>query len=189
MLDWMQGDFHNLRQYRAQGTDEGDFSHLGLQRRLVRVPALGEHVIYAQINRRADPDDVYRQFLQVFSVDDNGEIQSRILRFVDAEKHLDILAHPETFDTLSAEEFRPALAEGCEPHWRIEDNAYRVSIDRSDCIIVSQRDGKPRHIQSTEFVEANRIRNEESGYLPDGAQIFGLPDGVYYEYLRVCATP
>jgi hypothetical protein len=185
LLDWIQGDFDNYAQYASQTPAKDEFSHLGLQRRLVDMPALGEHVIYAQINRRADPGDVYRQFVQVFSQDELGQIQSRILRFVEAEQYLDILAQPETFATLAEEDFRPALSPGCEPHWRVEGNAYVSRIDRQHCVIASRRDGKPRHIQSTEFVEATRIRNEESGYLPDGTQLFGLAEGVYYEYQRV----
>jgi hypothetical protein len=185
LLEWIQGDFDNYLQYASQTPGGGEFSHLGLQRRLVAIPALGEHVIYAQINRRADPSDVYRQFVQVFSEDESGQIQSRILRFVEDEQYLDILAQPDAFAKLTEDDFRPALAPGCEPHWRVEGNAYVSRIDKQRCVIASRRDGKPRHIQSTEFVEAMRIRNEESGYLPDGTQLFGLPDNVYYEYQRV----
>lgn len=184
LLEWVRGDFDNRKQYASQKPGNNNFSHLGLQRRLVSMPALGDYVIYAQINRRADPADVYRQFLLVFSQDEFGRIQSAVLRFIEATQYLDILARPDTFETLAPEDFRPALTPGCEPHWRVEGAAYVSRIDPKRCVITSSRDGKPRHIQSTEYVEANLIRNEESGYLPDGTQLFGLPEDVYYLYQR-----
>ena len=53
--------------------------------------------------------------------------------------------------------------------------------------MTSRRDGKPRRIESTEFVRADAILNMESGYREDGSRIFGLEDGVYYRYDRTAA--
>ncbi len=210
LLELLVGDFDNRAQYEAQFANAGalaaqgeekrsaagaspsdgdngepQFSHLGLQRRLVQVPALGDIVVYAQINRRADPTDVYRQSFQRFSVNADGTIGARNYRFTDPRAHKDILKHPERFAALTAQELTPSLPESCDPRWTFEDGVWVSRIDRENCVITSRRDGKPRHIQATEFVEATRIRNEESGYDADGRMIFGLPPDTYYHYDRL----
>lgn len=196
LLDWVSGDFDNRRQFESQtetptgsGFSQSGFSHLGLQRRIVYAPQLGAHVLYAQINRRADPGDVYRQTLQVFEQDSEGTIRSRNLRFRDAEKHRDILATPGAFAALESAALKPALPTGCDPEWTFDGSEFTARIYRERCSMISRRNGKSRHIQSTEFVGPNTIRNEESGYRENGEQIFGLAPGVYYEFDRVRAAP
>ncbi len=210
LLALLVGDFDNRAQYEAQFSKSGEltaqreekrsaagaspsdgdngeplFSHLGLQRRLVQVPALGGLVVYAQINRRADPTDVYRQSFQRFSVNADGIISARNYRFTDPQVHKDILEHPERFAVLTEQELTPSLPETCDPRWTFESGVWVSRIDRESCVIASRRDGKPRYIQATEFVEATRIRNEESGYDADGRMIFGLPADTYYHYDRL----
>ncbi len=189
LLLWLSGDFDNAAQFKSQppveAGDTATFSHLGLQRRRVDAPQLGKYVIYAQINRQADPNDVYRQSVQVFSVAEDGSIQAKNYRFANPEAHGDILQTPGAFKALTPEDLVPALPEGCDPKWQFEDGTYVSRIDRQDCVMISRRDGKPRHIQATEFLSQSAIRNEESGYTADGAMIFGLPADQYYHYDRV----
>lgn len=191
LLEWITGDFDNHAQFNAHVKAEGEpsFDHLGLQRRQVTAPALGEHVVYAQINRRADPTDIYRQTFQVFALDEKGNITSKNMRFVEPEKYQDILARPEAFAALTQSDVIPALPESCDPAWRFSGTEFEARISRESCTMISRRDGKARHIQSTEFIGPNLIRNEESGYRGNGERIFGLPAGIYYHYDRVSRTP
>lgn len=184
LLEWIVGDFDNRAQFEAQADGDSTFSHLGLQRRLVIAPAIGEHVVYAQINRRADPGDVYRQSLQVFERDARGNISSRNLSFAEPDKYRDIIANPNAFAALRPTDLVSALPDTCNPGWQFNGEAFEARIQRDNCIMISRRDGKPRHIQSTEFVYPGWIRNEESGYRENGEQIFGLEPGVYYQYDR-----
>ncbi len=86
--------------------------------------------------------------------------------------------------SMSADDFIAALPDACSPAWEWRDGEYYNFVDAKDCVITSRRTGKQRGIQSTEFVSPAGIRNEESGYKPDGSFIFGLPAGVYYDYRR-----
>lgn len=183
LLRWMVGDFDNRAQFEAQAGDA--ISHLGLQRRLVDAPALGEHVIYAQTNRRADPTDIYRQLLIVFDRDAAGRILARNLRFADPNANRDILSNPKRFSTLTAADVQPALPPGCDPSWERLGGEFVGRVSRQNCVMTSRRDGGPRRIQSTEFVRTDAILNEESGYREDGSMIFGLEKGLYYRYDRV----
>ena len=186
LLEWIAGDFDNREQVAAQPpSDEALYSLLGLQRRVVTAPALGEHVVYAQINNDADPANVYRQTLMVFSEDpDTGQIRSRTVSFADPEANADIIDRLDDLSDMSPDAFVDSLPDGCAPAWNWRDGEYRMFIDPDACVIVSKYTGEPRHIQGTEFVSPDAIRNEESGYRPDGSMIFGLPDGVYYVYER-----
>lgn len=186
LLEWLSGDFDNRAQVAAQPeSDEPLYSLLGLQRRVVSAPALGEHVVYAQINNDADPAKVYRQTLMVFSEDPGtGKIRSRTVSFADRDANADIIQRLDDLAEMNADDFVDSLPEGCSPAWDWRDGEYSMFIDPEDCVIISRRTGKPRHIQGTEFVGPDVIRNEESGYRPDGSMIFGLPEGVYYVYER-----
>lgn len=186
LLEWLAGDFDNRAQVAAQPEAEKPlYSLLGLQRRVVSVPVLGEHVVYAQINNDADPTDVYRQTLMVFGDDaGTGQFRSRTVSFADPEANADIIERLDDLASMAADDFVDRLPEGCAPNWEWRDGEYRMFIDPDDCVITSQYTGNQRHIQGTEFVGPNVIRNEESGYRPDGSMIFGLPEGVYYVYER-----
>lgn len=194
LLQLIVGDFDNRAQFEAQEGDE--ITHLGLQRRLVNAPAIGEHVVYAQINHRADPADIYRQSFMVFDRDASGDIIARNMRFTTADAHRNILEDPSRFAALTTADVEPSLPAGCEPVWTREDDMFVSRISRESCVMISRRDGKPRRIQGTEFVRADAILNEESGYREDGSMIFGLSEGVYYRYdrtsepvARICDAP
>ena len=191
LMRLLQGDFDNRAQFESQDGELID--HLGLQRRIVDVPALGDHVVYAQINRRADASDIYRQTLMVFELADSGEIIANTWRFREADSFQDILADPARLATLTAGDFGQALPASCAQTWSVDGDGFVGRVDRESCEIISRRTGNPRRIQSTEFVHRDAIENEESGYRPDGSMIFGLPEGVYYRYERVadtsCADP
>lgn len=189
LLDWITGDFDNIAQFEAQ--DGNAVDHLGLVRRVVTAPVLGEHVVYAQINQRADPADVYRQTIMVFEETADGSILARYLRFADKEAHLDILSDLARFGSLTADDFVPSLPAGCEPDWRFDGSVFTGLVARETCLITSSYDGTTRHIQSTELVGVDTIRNEESGYREDGSMIFGVPDNMLYSYNRVaqCDEP
>lgn len=189
LLNWISGDFDNIAQFEAQDGEAID--HLGLVRRIVTAPALGDHVVYAQVNRRADPTDVYRQTIMVFEESADGGIIARYLRFADKDAHRDILSDLARFSSLSAEDFAPSLPAGCEPDWRFNGSVFIGLVARETCLITSRYDGTIRHLQSTEIVGINAIRNEESGYREDGSMIFGVPNDMLYSYNRVaqCNEP
>ncbi|GAB5413733.1 MAG: hypothetical protein Cons2KO_13360 [Congregibacter sp.] len=187
LLRLITGDFDNRKQYEAQ---EGDtFSHLGLQRRLVHAPALGDHVVYAQINRRADPSDVYRQSIMRFEQHEDGSVSARNLRFASPDEHREIMRDLKRFESLDEEDVVAALPDGCDPVWTREGERFVSRISASECVMISRRDGKPRRIQATEFVGVHAIENEESGYNEDGSKIFGLPEATYYRYERISPAP
>lgn len=188
LLDWMTGDFDNLEQFANQTPPEADaeplFSPLGLQRRRVDAPALGDVVVYAQINRRADPNDVYRQSLQVLTpAADHGFIGT-FYRLKDPEQHRELLSNPDAFSTLTLEDVALSPGPGCTAHWVFYQGVWRSQIRADQCVIRSRRDGSPRHIQATEWLYPDQILNEESGYTATGEQLFGLPEDTYYRYQR-----
>ena len=185
LMLWMTGDFDNHRQHASQSTPAGaepQFGLLYLQRRVVNVPALGAQVVYAQISEGGADGPLYRQNFLVFGRDAGGAITSRAWRWQDADSAAALPARLATLADASAEDFVPALPPGCDMRWEEEDGRFTGRIAAADCSVVSGRTGQSRGIRATEIVEPGRLRSEEAGFAPDGSLLFGLPDGVYYEF-------
>jgi catechol 2,3-dioxygenase-like lactoylglutathione lyase family enzyme len=184
LLAWMTGDFDNRAQFAAQPPSAKPvFALLGQQRRAVSVPALGQHVVYAQINSDADPAQVYRQRLLVFTPGDGDTLRMTTWSFADEPAHRDILTRLDDLASMPREAFVPSLPPGCEAEWAWRDEVLYSQIRADACHIDSQRGGRIA-IQSTEIVGSGGIRSEESGYSLDGRMLFGLPEGQYYDYRR-----
>lgn len=187
LIDWMSGSFDNRAQFESQpATGNRQFSLLGIVRKPVGVPVLGDHVVYAQINNDADPGKVYRQRLLVFAIH-GDDIRMEAWSFADPAAHQDILQRLDDLKAMPADAFTPALPAGCEANWVKEGDAFVGRIDPADCRIVSAQSSQPRGIQGTEIVGPDGMRSEESGYDQAGKMIFGLPEGSYYEYLPTAA--
>lgn len=180
----MTGDFDNRRQHATQSTPPGaepQFGLLHLKRRLVAVPALGAQVVYSQINEGAADGPLYRQNFLVFERDAGGAITSRAWRWRDAGSAAALPGQPGALAGAAAGDFLPALPPGCDMRWQ-EEGRFIGRIAAADCSVVSGRTGQPRGIRATEIIEPGRLRSEEAGFAPDGTLLFGLPDGVYYEF-------
>ncbi len=186
LMRWMTGDFDNRRQFANQERREPQvFSRLGLQRRQVAVPALGDHVIYAQMNHDADPAKIYRQSFVVFHVDETSAvIRSENWSFADPQGQQNILSRLDDLKKMSREDFKRSLADNCVATWEARGEEFYTQISAQDCVITGRRTGEPLGIQATEFVGADGIRNEESGYKADGVMTFGLAPNQYYEFDR-----
>ncbi len=186
LMRWMTGDFDNRRQVEHQEhRDPPLYSLLGLQRRQVEVPALGDRVIYAQINHEADPDQIYRQSFVVFHVDKrSGVIRSENWSFADPTDKKTILSRLYDLQNMSREDFKRALADTCIATWEARGEEFYAQISAQKCVLTSRRSGEALRLQATEFVGADGIRNEESGYKADGTMTFGLPPQQYYEFDR-----
>jgi len=185
LMLWMTGDFDNRRQHAAQSTPAGAeprFALLYLKRRVVVVPALGAQVVYAQINEGSEDGPMYRQNFLVFARDADGGISSRAWRWRDSDSAAGLPGRLDSLAGAGADEFEPALPAGCDMHWQQEGERFIGRIAAADCRVVSGRTGQPRGIRATEIVEAGRLQSEEAGFAPDGALLFGLPDGVFYEF-------
>lgn len=185
LMLWMDGDFANRPQFAAQSTPadaEPQFSLLYLKRRVVVAPALGAQVVYAQINEGAAGGPLYRQNLLVFTRAADGSISSRAWRWRDADGAAMLADRLELLVTAAADDFLPALPPGCDMRWEEQDGRFIGRIAAADCSVVSGRTDQPRGIRATEIVEPGRLRSEEAGFAPDGSLLFGLPDGVYYDF-------
>jgi len=186
LIGWIQGDWSNEVQFRSQQTPDGgepEFSWLTMKRRVIEVPALGHHVVYAQIDR-GGTDAVYRRTFLAFEVDADGAINTRVWRWRDAATAAGLEHRLAELHAAPREAFEPALAEGCVMRWRRDGERYVGEVDAKRCAIVSARTGETRHIRATETVAPDSIQAEEAGFTPDGRQLFGGPAGVYYTYAR-----
>jgi len=181
----MTGDFDNRRQFEAQPpAKEPQFLLMGLQRRAVQVPALGTHVVYAQVNDAADPARIRRQRLFVLVPEADGSVVMNSWSFADETAARDILGRLGDLERMPATAFRPSLPPGCDMRWTLVAATWSGRVDPTTCSIRGRRDGAPMKLRSTELLGPDGLRNEEAGFTSAGEMSFGLPDGVYYEFRR-----
>ncbi|MCC5795447.1 MAG: lipocalin family protein [Chromatiales bacterium] len=181
----LPGDFDNARQVAAQVIGEGQppmFLWLRVQRRAVEVPALGDTVLYSEITRGAEPGFVTRRILMVFGTDARGRVYSEAWRWRDADEAAGIAERLDRLAGLPAETFERALPDGCTMYWAREGKEWVGRISEDTCIVPAARTGEPRRIRTTEIAGLDGLRTEEAGFTPEGRELFGMPEGVYFEF-------
>jgi len=186
LIDWMSGDYSNAAQFAEEmlvNPEQPRFINLRMMRRPVAIPALGEHLVYGHLSRAEQADTAYRRNIFAFAVDGAGRITMSAWQFRDADAAEGVEQRLASLAGASAEDFVPALPDGCTMYWQREPERFVGRISADSCRVVAARSGVPRGIQATEIVSAARIQTEESGFADDGTMLFGLPDEVYYEFL------
>ena len=176
----MQGEFRGV----VSSADDPEGSLMIDRRVQVQVPALGQPVIYWQINSGAELA-LYRQRLLTFHQDPEGQvIYQRTWSFVDAEAWLEAGDKPSLLRTLDVGDVVPSLPESCRMSWRIEPGGWRGYLDPGDCRIWSERHQEYRHIEGESRLNEGGLSQAERGYDEEGRQLFGTPAGALHSLER-----
>ncbi|MFQ5636359.1 MAG: chromophore lyase CpcT/CpeT [Gammaproteobacteria bacterium] len=154
------------------------------RRARVTAPALGDHVVYWQLNSGSERD-VYRQRLLVFVAADNGEIVQTTWSLRKPEKFVDAFDNPDLFTDLGANDVEPSLPTGCEQIWHRTPAGWYGSVSADSCRVWSQRRQMWRRIGAEAKVTADALWQAERGFDDDGTQVFGTKTGELYRLDRI----
>ena len=166
--------------------DDGSFTY---RRSRVSAPALGEHVVYLQVNRGKDAA-LYRQRILILSEDtDSRAIVETAWTLAVPETFENAGPDHPAFATLALEDLGEAMAAGCEQQWHAEGDEWQGRVDPSTCSVISTRTGLPRRIESETRLTATGLRLAERGFDAGGEnQLFGTPPGEWLELRRMSGT-
>jgi len=187
LLSWFEGRFDNDAQvfFADQLGVPEDARHGRIHSifRPVDLPAVGEHVFYVEQYSNADPADIYRQRLYVFTPSyDTGEIRLDILAPQDAEAirgaHLD----PSRLEGLSADDL--IAYPQCAVFWTFEQNQFRGATRRGECRVESRRSGNTLVIEDDLLLTEDAIWIRDRAETAEGAYVYGNTAGIAHQLRR-----
>lgn len=187
LLGWFEGRFDNDAQVffaDPLGVPE-DARHGRIHSifRPVELQAIGEHVFYVEQYSNADPDDIYRQRLYVFSLSyETGEIRLDILAPRDADAirgaHLD----PSRLEGLSQDDL--IAYPQCAVFWTFEQNQFRGATRRGECRVESRRSGNTLVIEDDLLLTQDAIWIRDRAETADGTYVYGNTAGIAHQLRR-----
>jgi len=191
LLTLVVGEFDNARQVSEQddADEKTDYSRLFHKRELIQSKELDGHWVFAQINKGGPTGSIYRQSYLNFLINDDGEIVSRnykLKQLKQNEKQQEKkYPSPEFLSTLSLQQLKSSLFEGCDTYWVREIDQF-IGVTRSEaCVIDSKYKDEKRRIFSREILSKSEVWALEGAYRLDGGLAFGLEPPNYYKYERI----
>ncbi len=173
--------------YTSDGAVQaGDTEDPLLTDRHVRVsaPALGEHVMYWQLNSGAE-QKVYRQRLLVFEPGaEPGTVRQIAWSLPEPPRFVNAWESPALFAGFTREDVVEDLPASCAQLWQRRDDGWYGRVDPAVCRIWSERRQAWRRIEGEAFVTADNYLTAERGFDDAGTQVFGTAPDEYYVLRR-----
>ena len=175
-LGWFAGDYDNNEQVWQQAADgvapderHEHIHHIFLP---VSAPAIGDHAFFVKQYMDGDYDNVYRQRLYTFSVnDERAAIELAIHSFNDEQAYRYADRDPAVIEGIGPDELRNMP--GCNVYWRFVDDRYVGEMDDRACFYFSSNLGQNIYITDTLTLTADEIRIGDKAYDEDGNLLFG----------------
>ena len=175
-LGWFAGEYDNNEQVWQQAVNgvapedrHERIHHIFLP---VAAPAVGEHTYFVKQYMDGDYENVYRQRLYGFSVDDErGAIELAIHSFNDDARYRYADRDPAVIEGIEPGEVRNLP--GCNVYWRFVDDRYIGQMDDGACFYYSANLEQNVYITDTLTLTAEEIRIGDKAYDEDGNRLFG----------------
>jgi hypothetical protein len=161
----------------------GDWQGATLQQtiRAVAAPALGETVLYLQMNAVGE-HRVTRQRLFILEPTADGGVAMHFPALKEAGRFVDGWRQPDLFAALTAEDL-VAYPESCAVRWTAKERQWTGTLDGDRCTIISRHTGETRIIRAFFGLTDSTLEQVEQGYDGDGNRLFGDDDP--YRFTRV----
>ena len=175
-LGWFAGEWDNNEQVWQQGEDgiavEDRHEHIHHIFLPVAAPAIGEHTFFIKQYLGRDYEDVYRQRLYSFHLnEERGAIELAIHSFNEEQRYRYADRDPSLLADLTPADLRNVP--GCNVYWRFEGDHYIGEMDEGACFYFSEAMGKNIYITDTLRLSAEEIWIGDKAYDEDGNLLFG----------------
>ncbi|MFK7887569.1 MAG: chromophore lyase CpcT/CpeT [Gammaproteobacteria bacterium] len=161
----------------AHETTVPDQQRLIDSRQRVKMPELGEHVFYLQLNQGADLALYRQRILSLTQGPHPHTVEQRTYTISDPKKLVDARTGDERLSALNRSDLTAMFTSGCEQIWTRTEDGFRGYVDPATCKIISSRTGKPRRIEAETILQGNEMRLVERGYDDNMKPLFGTPQG------------
>jgi len=150
--------------------------------RVSMVPLGPGYWVYYQLNTGADRV-VYRQRVLQFTDKPDGGVLQTTWSLKEPERIVVQPSASSMSQDLSMEDLVPALEDGCDQHWRydeeVEGGPWVGLVDPDTCKIFSESRQDKIAIKAEARLSAETLYQTEKGFDATGAQLFGGPDGEF----------
>lgn len=175
-LEWFPGEYDNNEQVWQQAQDgiakEDRHEHIHHIFLPVNAPNIGEHTFFIRQYMDGDYENVYRQRLYNFLIDEEEQsIRLQIFSFKDEAKYADTDQDPSRIAGITAGEVRNMP--GCDVFWRFEEGRFIGEMKENACFFHSERMGKNIYITDTLYMTDSEIWIADTAYDEDGNHVFG----------------
>lgn len=179
LLKWFPGEYDNHQQvYQeavqkiAQEKRHRQTHHIFFP---VQIKGIPGQQLYAQQSQHYDLDNIYRQRIYSFKVDDLEQaIQLTIYTPKEPLQLKNVHLQPTLFDTFSKEDF--FLKPGCEVYWKKTDNQFEGYLKENACSYFSKRFNKRVFLNETLILKPDALLLDDKGVDSLGNLVFGVDD-------------
>ncbi len=186
----LSGDFDNYLQMQFKASDEqavsktNHYERMSITTKPVLSDQLPGHWLFAQTNKTDDNNQVYRQTVLEFFVNDDGAIRSRVWRIADPAAKKSKTPGEAFLNQLSRDDLAQVLPDSCLTQWVKQGDHFVGTIAAESCVIQSKYKDEKRKLFSEEIVFDAGYWTREGAYDADGKLIFGLDEGHYYRFQK-----
>lgn len=179
LLRWFPGEYDNHQQVYKEAvtklSEEKRHRHTHHIFKAVDLDYLPGKTIYAQQSQHYDLDNIYRQRIYSFEIDEKeNAIRLTIYTPKDALRLKNAHINPAIFEDLSPDDF--FLKPGCEVYWKKRDNQFEGYLKKNSCNYYSERFGKRVYLNETLILRKDALLLDDRATDIDGNLVFGVDD-------------
>lgn len=176
LLAWFPGTYENHQQVSAQAIAdlpaEARHRHRHHTFAPVSISGLPGRLLYAQQYQHYDPQDLYRQRVYSFTLNEAEQaIQLTIYTPNDPSELTDMHLDSAQQASLSAEDF--FLKPGCEVFWKKQGEQYEGYLKQNACSYYSERFQTEVFLNETLIMRQDALLLDDFAVDGDGNQVFG----------------
>jgi len=179
LLDWFPGEYDNHQQvYReAVLNTSKEMRHRQTHHifHSVSLDFIEGKQIYAQQSQHYDLNDIYRQRIYAFNVDEAEQaIRLTIYTPKDPSKLKNAHLNPSQFESLTLDDF--ILKPGCDVFWKRKNDQFEGYLKENACNYYSKRFGKQVYLNETLVLRKDALLLDDKGVDKAGNLVFGVDD-------------
>ncbi len=179
LLEWFPGEYDNHQQIYKEAVNKlpaekrhRQTHHIFHEVWLEFIPG---RTLYAQQSQHYDLDDLYRQRIYSFEIDEiEHAIRLRIYTPKDPSKLKNGHLSPDVFVKLKTEDF--FLKPGCDVFWKREGAIFKGYLKENDCNYYSDRFETQVYLNETLILRQDALLLDDKATDGNGKAVFGVHD-------------
>ncbi len=179
LLEWFPGEYDNHRQVYREAVENIPKERRHRQTHhifhSVALDFIPGRTLYAQQSQHYDLDDLYRQRIYAFEIDETEQaIRLRIYTPKDPSKLKNGHLNPAVFVKLQPEDF--FLKPGCDVFWKREGAVFKGYLKENACNYYSDRFETQVYLNETLVLRRDALLLDDMATDADGKLVFGVAD-------------